>query len=336
MTETFLDVPGARLCAETFGDPADPAILLVGGIGSSMDWWQDGFCRALADGAGDGPEGDGNTGGRFVVRYDHRDTGRSQTDPPGAPSYTGDDLALDPVRVLDALGIDRAHLVGVSMGGGIAQQVAIEHPARVASLTLMSTSPLTRAPGTDGTPLPGAAPEIQADFHDPQPEPDWGDPEAVVRSLVAADRLYAGPGFDEADSLATARRVVERSVDPAAASNHFLVESRPLRGTLADVDVPTLVLHGEHDPMFPPEHGHALAAAIRGARLVLLPGVGHQFPPRAAWGVVVPEILALTAAGATTSGATATEVTASSITAPGDAPRTAPAAPVAPTTTVSP
>jgi len=200
----------------------------------------------------------------------------------------------------------------------------------------MATSPLTRAPGTDGTPLPGAAPEIQADFHDPQPEPDWGDPDAVVRSLVAADRLYAGPGFDEADSLATARRVVERSVDPAAASNHFLVESRPLRGTLADVDVPTLVLHGEHDPMFPPEHGHALAAAIRGARLVLLPGVGHQFPPRGAWGVVVPEILALTAAGATTSGATATEVTASSITAPGDAPRTAPAAPAAPTTTASP
>lgn len=320
MTETFLDVPGARLCAETFGDPADPAILLVCGIGGSMDWWQDDFCRALADG------GTGGAGSRFVVRYDHRDTGRSQTDPPGAPSYTGNDLALDPVRVLDALGIDRAHLVGVSMGGGIAQQVAIDQPNRVASLTLMSTSPLTRAPGTDDTPLPAAAPEIQADFHNPPPDPDQGDPDAVVRSLVAADRLYAGPGFDEADSLAAARRAVARSVDPAAASNHFLVDGRPPRGTLADVAVPTLVLHGEDDPMFPPEHGQALAAAIRGARLVLLAGVGHQYPPRTAWDVVVPEILAITTAGDG----------APDVTAPGDAPRTAPEVPAAPTTTASP
>ena len=305
MTETFLDVPGARLCAETFGDPADPAILLIGGIAGAMDWWQDDFCRALADGGTYGS-------GRFVIRYDHRDTGRSQTDPPGAPSYTGDDLVLDPVRVLDALGIGRAHLVGVSMGGGIAQQVAIEQPGRVASLTLMSSSPLTTAGADgapDGLPLPGPAPQIQADFRDPPPAPDWGDPDAVVRSLVAADRLYAGPGYDEADTLAAARRVVARSIDPAAASNHFLVEGAPVQGTLADITAPTLVLHGEDDPMFPPEHGRALAAAVRGARLVLLSGVGHQYPPRIAWGVVVPEILAITAS----------EDTASEDTAPGAA-----------------
>jgi pimeloyl-ACP methyl ester carboxylesterase len=312
MTETLLDVPGARLCAETFGDPADPAILLVGGISAAMDWWHDDFCRALAE------------GGRFVVRYDHRDTGRSQTDPPGSPSYTGDDLARDPVRVLDALRIDRAHLVGVSMGGGIAQQVAVESPERVASLTLMSTSPIS-GPGPGGASLPGPAPEIRAQFDSPPPDPDWGDPEAVTRYLVAAERLYAGPGYDEADTLATARRVAERSVDPAAASNHMLVEGSPVRGTLADVAAPTLVLHGDADPLFPPEHGAALAAAIRDARLVPLPGVGHQYPPRTAWGVVVPEILAITA-----------QPPAPAVTAPGDAPRTAPGAPGAPTTTASP
>ncbi|MEU4361518.1 alpha/beta hydrolase [Promicromonospora sp. NPDC023987] len=296
MTETLLDVSGARLCAETFGDPADPAILLIGGIASAMDWWHDDFCRALAD--GDSPRGPG----RFVVRYDHRDTGRSRTDPPGAPSYSGDDLAGDPVRLLDALGVGRAHLVGVSMGGGIAQQAAIEHPDRVASLTLMSTSPLTGGdPGPADEPggpgLPGPSPEARALFDDPPPDPDWGDPDAVIRHLVEGERAFAGPGYDAAASLATARRVAERSIDPAAAANHFLVESSPLRGTLADVVAPTLVLHGEDDPLFPPEHGAALAAAVRGARLVLLSGVGHQYPPRIAWGVVVPEILALTAPG---------------------------------------
>ncbi len=326
MTETFVDVPGAQLCAETFGDPADPAILLIGGIMGAMDWWHDDFCRALADGGTDGGTGIGKGGGkgggkdggsrggppgRYVIRYDHRDTGRSRTDPPGAPSYTGDDLALDPVRLLDALGIGRAHLAGVSMGGGIAQQVAVEHPDRVASLTLISTSPVTRG-DSDGPSLPGPAPEVRAQFDDPPPDPDWGDPDAVVRSLAEAERAFAGPGYDEAATLATARRVVKRSIDPAAAANHLLVESSPVRGTLADVAVPTVVLHGEADPMFPPEHGAALAAAIDGARLVLLPGVGHQYPPRVAWGVVVPEILAITA------------------------PRTAPGAATASTTTESP
>ncbi|MFD2795134.1 alpha/beta fold hydrolase [Promicromonospora vindobonensis] len=296
MTETLLDVPGAQLCAETFGDPADPAILLIGGITSAMDWWHDDFCQALA--AGESPRGHG----RFVVRYDHRDTGRSRTDPPGAPSYTGDDLARDPVRLLDALGVGRAHLVGVSMGGGIAQQTAIEHPDRVASLTLMSTSPLTGGAPESGTDsdalvLPGPAPEVLALFDSPPPDPDWGDPDAVVRHLVEGERAFAGPGYDAAATLTTARRVAARSIDPAAAANHFLVESSPLRGTLADVVAPTLVLHGEDDPLFPPEHGAALAEAVRGARLVLLAGVGHQYPPRIAWGVVVPEILALTAPG---------------------------------------
>ncbi|MFD2024609.1 alpha/beta fold hydrolase [Promicromonospora aerolata] len=305
MTETLLDVPGARLCAETFGDPADPAILLIGGIASAMDWWHEDFCQALA--AGDSPSGPG----RFVIRYDHRDTGRSRTDPPGAPSYTGDDLAEDPVRLLDTLGLGRAHVVGVSMGGGIAQQTAIEHPDRVATLTLMSTSPLTGGPD-----LPAPTAEARALFDDPPPDPDWSDLDAVVRHLVEGERAFAGPGYDAAATLETARRVAERSIDPAAASNHFLVEGRTPEGALADVAVPTLVLHGEADPMFPPEHGAALAAAVPGARLVLLSGVGHQYPPRIAWGVVVPEILALTA--------------------PGAAPRTGPGGAGAPTTTASP
>ena len=120
---------GTRLCVETFGDPADPALLLIAGISSSMDAWEDEFCRRLADGR------------RYVIRYDHRDTGRSTGWPVGEPGYTATDLTNDPVALLDALGRTDAHLVGISMGGGIAQDVAARHPERVASLTLISTSP---------------------------------------------------------------------------------------------------------------------------------------------------------------------------------------------------
>src|SRR3954447_10682956 len=128
MTERLVEANGVELCTEPFGDSADSPILLVMGIGASMLWWEEGFCRMLAD------------GGRCVIRYDHRDTGRSVTDPPGRPGYMGADLTADAVGVLDAYGIAAAHLVGVSAGGAIAQELALYCPDRVRSLTLVSTS----------------------------------------------------------------------------------------------------------------------------------------------------------------------------------------------------
>src|ERR671911_1539724 len=110
------------LCVQTFGDRADPTILLIMGGASSMDWWEDGFCERLM------------AGSRFVVRYDQRDTGRSVSYEPGAPKYTGPDLVDDAVGILDALGVDRAHIVGISAGGGIAPFLAPDHPQPVASL----------------------------------------------------------------------------------------------------------------------------------------------------------------------------------------------------------
>ncbi|HUH21435.1 MAG TPA: alpha/beta fold hydrolase, partial [Gaiellaceae bacterium] len=109
---------GVDLCTEAFGDPADPAILLVMGVGGSMLWWEEGFCRLLAE------------AGRFVIRYDHRDTGRSVTYEPGAPEYTEADLVADAVGVLDAYGIAAAHVVGVSAGGAFAQLLALAFPER--------------------------------------------------------------------------------------------------------------------------------------------------------------------------------------------------------------
>ena len=159
---------GARLCVDTLGDPGDPPILLIGGAAASMDLWDDELCARIA------------ASGRLVVRYDHRDTGRSTTYPPGAPPYTGNDLAEDAIAVLDALGVGRAHLVGMSMGGGLAQQLAFTHRERVATLTLISTTAIDFASGD----LPGMTQALRSAFEEPPPLPDWNDREAAVAYLV--------------------------------------------------------------------------------------------------------------------------------------------------------
>src|SRR3954470_19892082 len=125
---SLIQANGVELCTETFGDPDDAPILLVMGSGASMLWWEDGFCRALAG------------GGRFVIRYDQRDTGRSFACEPGRPGYRGADLVADAAGVLDAHGIDAAHVAGVSSGGALAQLLGLGFPERVGSLTLISTS----------------------------------------------------------------------------------------------------------------------------------------------------------------------------------------------------
>jgi pimeloyl-ACP methyl ester carboxylesterase len=279
MTEMMLRVNGVDLCAETFGAAHDPAILLISGAAASMDWWDAAFCRRLAD------------GGRFVIRYDHRDTGRSATCPPGAPDYTGLDLANDPIRVLDALGIGGAHLVGLSMGGAIAQHLAIEFPERVLTLTLMSTS--SAGPGNTENGLPPMADRLRAVFAEPPADPDWNDRDEVVEHLVAGERLFAGPDFfDEDGAREVAARVVDRSVNPASSQNHWRIEGgESTRSRLGQVTAPTLVVHGTEDPFFPPGHGVALAQEIPVAELLLLDGVGHQVPPPSTWDRVVEAVL---------------------------------------------
>src|SRR5881275_1850048 len=129
VAERIVEANGVSLCAESFGDPANPPIVLVMGTGSSMLWWPETFCEILAG------------GGRFVIRYDHRDTGRSVTYEPGRPGYTGADLVADAVGVLDAYAVPAAHVVGVSAGGAFAHLLALHFPHRVRSLVLISTSP---------------------------------------------------------------------------------------------------------------------------------------------------------------------------------------------------
>lgn len=224
-----------------------------------MLWCDERLCRMLAE------------RGRFVIRYDHRDTGRSVTYEPGRPDYTGADLVADAVGVLDAYALPAAHVAGVSAGGAFAQLLALEFPERVRSLVLISTSPAT--PG--GRDLPGPTREL-ARFASTA-EVDWSDAGSVVEYLVEYVRVLAGGErpFDEEAARAFVRRDVERARDPAAGQNHNLIQEARSARPLSSIEVPTLVMHGTADPMFPIEHGRALAGEIPGARLLPLEGAGH-------------------------------------------------------------
>jgi pimeloyl-ACP methyl ester carboxylesterase len=228
---------------------------------------------------------------RFVIRYDHRDTGRSVTSEPGRPGYSGSDLIGDAVGVLDAFGLAAAHLVGVSAGGALAQLLALDHPDRVESLVLISTSAAT--PGDRRLPPPT---EELGRFV-AGVEVEWSDPESVVDHLVGYSRVLAGAvrPFDEGASRDLARREVERARDIAAAQNHDLIahDEHP-RQALSAIVVPTLVVHGTADPMFPLEHGEALVAEIPGAELLTLNGAGHGVH-RADWETLVGAIAQHTA-----------------------------------------
>ena len=284
MPELFVECNGVELCTESFGDPADPPVLLIMGLGASMLWWEAGFCRLLAD------------GGRFVIRYDHRDTGRSATYEPGHPGYTGADLVADAAGVLDAYDIraadlPAAHVVGVSAGGAFAQLLALDHPDRVRSLVLISTSPAT--PGERDLPPPTA--EFGRFFATALV--DWSDRDSAVEYLVGYSRVLAGDQrpFDEAAARELIRRDVARARDIAAARNHDLLpEDMRIHAPLSSIAAPTLVIHGTADPMFPLRHGLALVDEIPGARLLRLPAAGHGID-RADWNVIADAILDHTA-----------------------------------------
>ncbi|MBI5090250.1 MAG: alpha/beta hydrolase [Actinobacteria bacterium] len=275
MTERIIETTGIALCTEAFGDPADPPVLLISGIGASMLWWDEAFCGLLVG------------SGRFVVRYDHRDTGRSTTDEPGHPRYHGGDLVTDAVAVLDAYGLAGAHLVGVSAGGAFAQLIAADFRDRVRSLVVISTTPAT--PGDRG--LPSPTPEFVRFVA--TATVDWSDPQSVVEHLVAYSRVLNGGDrrFDEGYWRDLARRDVARANDVAALQNHdAIADDGAPHEPLTSIDVPTLVIHGTADPMFPLAHGEALATEIPGAALLVLDGAGHGVFP-ADWETIAGAIV---------------------------------------------
>ncbi|WP_406055411.1 alpha/beta fold hydrolase [Kribbella sp. NBC_00889] len=255
-SEKLYPVNGVELCAETFGDPADPAVLLIHGGSASMLWWESGLCRKLAE------------RGRYVIRYDQRDTGLSTSYPVGRPGYSMRDLAADAAGLLDALGIDQAHVVGQSMSGGTALVIGVDHPSRVASLTFVSTST-----GADDLPPPsGSMPHL-----DP---PDFTDPASVEEYVVRSMEAEYLDHFDEAAARDLVRRDMARARDfEASLTNHYAMSfDGPVNGGFGDLTMPVLVVHGGLDPVFPLAHGEAIRDAVPNGRLVVLPDVGHGVP----------------------------------------------------------
>lgn len=259
-----LDVAGVEIAAQTFGDNEDVAVVLAMGATASMLWWPDSLCESIAQ------------AGYRVIRYDHRDTGQSTTGSPGDPTYTVEDLTADLIGVLNALAIDSAHLVGMSLGGYISQIAALSYPDRVRSLVLIGSEPL----GDSGD-LPGIDDRFMLHFGS-MADLDWADHVAVEAFLVEIGRLSAGTPerFDESGTRERVRAEIARSIDIASAFNHAMVS---VTGDWTDavdrITKPTLVIHGENDPILPLPNGRALSSRIGGARLHVLDEAGHELNP---------------------------------------------------------
>ena len=293
--EFLVKVGGVEICVEALGERADAPVLLIQGACASMIRWEDGFCERLV------------AGGRYAIRYDNRDVGRSTAYAPGNPPYDLEDLAEDAVGVLEALGIASAHVVGASSGGMIGQLVAIRYPKRVRTLSLLISTPTVpdaakavesaaATPTLSDLPAPSAAliEKVKA-----LASVKWQEPAAAVEAFVAEAHAMAGTGFpvDEAEVRAWAPREYARQKNILSFRyNTPIAETKtaPWRHRLKEIQAPTLVVHGTDDPVLPHAHGVALSKEIPGARLLTIEGMGHEIP-RGAWPRIVGAILEHTA-----------------------------------------
>lgn len=269
---------GIEIEYDSFGNNEAEAILLISGLGTQMIRWSETFCQTLA------------AQGYRVIRFDNRDAGLStrfdnasmpdladavaRGETPNVP-YTLVDMANDAVGLLDALMVQRAHVVGRSMGGMIAQLLASKHADRVLSLVSIMSS-------TGNRDLPQASPAVMAAMTSPAPHP-FKDERGYIAHCVAFSKLIAGRGypFDESVQRDQVLAEVKRAYNPSGFWRHIaaIAASGDLRSRLRKITVPTLVLHGADDPLVSPEAGKDTAAHIKGAELLIVEGMGHDIPP---------------------------------------------------------
>ncbi|MBX5010251.1 alpha/beta fold hydrolase [Rhizobium lentis] len=261
VADKVVELRGVRLQTQAFGDPASPPVLLIMGVMSSMLWWPERFCQELA------------AQGRHVIRYDQRDTGLSTHYPPGKPAYSFGDLSDDAIAILEAYGIEAAHLVGMSTGGFVAQEAALCHPRRVRTLTLISSSPL----GVDGLPSSTSAYKEHSAAAE---NIDWSDLEAIADFMRRDSAMLAGTKHQHDAEAASAliARDMDRAPSFVSATNHFMLLSGNEGATLhaSRIDMPVLAIHGTSDPLFPIEHGEAFTRVVPNAELHRISGGGHE------------------------------------------------------------
>jgi pimeloyl-ACP methyl ester carboxylesterase len=248
---------------ETFGESSAPPVLLIMGLGAQMTRWDPPFCQGIAD------------SGYFVIRFDNRDVGLSTwfdgTDTK-TPTYSLEDMAADAAGLLDALSIDSAHVVGASMGGMIAQTFAIAYPERTKTLTSIMSTTGNHAVGQATT-------DALAGIMVPPPK----SREEAVELGVKLARLIGSPGFPFHEEAVRERSgsTYDRAFNPPGTARQMqAITSQPDRTEdLGRIRVPTLVIHGAEDPLITPSGGEATAAAVPGATLKVIPGMGHNLPP---------------------------------------------------------
>lgn len=277
-----------RLEVEEFGAAEKGTILLIMGLGTQLIAWPMDFCRRLA------------AAGYRVIRYDNRDVGlSSKIDSAGVPDaraailrrllhlnvkapYRLEDMALDAIALMDALKIERAHVVGASLGGMIGQILASRHAARVATLTLIMSSP--------GAPPPWDS-TSEARKVLMTPPPPNATAEDLIRMRMNTYRVISGPGQAMAESTLheMAKLSVERSADTSGSRRQLVaaMATGSLKGNLRDIHLPTLIIHGKNDPLIPPRRSEQMHAGIAGSKLLLLEGMGHSLPQR-----LIPQICA--------------------------------------------
>jgi len=285
--EKKVKVNGVELAYDEFGEESSDPFILIMGFSMQMVAWHEGFCARLAE------------NGFRVIRFDNRDIGHStwlthygvpniaqvmtdimQGKQPEVP-YLLKDMAKDVIGLMDGLGMPAAHVMGMSMGGMIAQTLAIEYPERLRSVISLSSSPGTQDPS-----LPAATPEAAAVLMTPLPQ----DREGFIEGSIKAWKVIGGPHMPMPEDMLRERaeRFYSRGVHLPGLARQLaaIMSSGSRREALKKVKVPTLVLHGDADPLIPPQHAVATAEAIPGARLHMISGLGHEVPP-AAWDEII-------------------------------------------------
>ncbi len=287
MKSGYADNNGAKIAYETLGDPSNESIIFISGLGSQLVFWTDEFCQLFID------------RGFHIIRFDNRDVGLSHKTPGTPPSveevmggtdfqaaYTLSDMAADTMAVLNAVGVDQAHVVGTSLGGTIAQTSAIEHPDRVKTMTSIMSAP-SRA-----TLLEGESEQDEA--ADASLKMDMSDPDTYVDIQLEGWRATSGPHFDPVYQRKILQTSFDRCYHPDGWSYQMMAAAASGDRTelLGQLQMPALVIHGGVDPLIPPIGGQATAAAIPNAKLVIYDDMGHNLP-RPRWSDIADEVATL-------------------------------------------